>query len=830
MIIFSRLKNFFSKISSGVLKNKKRIFVIVASLILMGLVFIIVPQIIFAQAVPPRSEVTPAPTASGSGGDTSSDGGGGNLTVVQEKVYEFMSIIFGLFLSFFAEVLLILVKFVVRVSTYNDFANSTAVVTGWVIVRDLVNMFFVVVLLVIAIATILKIESYSYKKMLGRLVLMAVLVNFSKTISLLIIDFAQVIMMTFVNGFQAAAGGNFVQALGLSSITSIARGEVHITAWEIAIAYMLGLVMVAISCVVVGMMLIILVMRMVVLWILIVLSPLAFFLSIIPQAQKYANQWWSQFTEYVLVGPILAFFLWLSLISVTTLSEADQPRVLTGETKDTGQRIAISAIGDEQSVLAFIIAIGMLIAGLTMTGKMGVIGAGIGVGALAFGKKMGMKMGMGAVKWGAGKGKKAGSWMGSQLYSRTGVELRPSKRKEAREARRESLEKQREARGKAIAAERVEEGGGAAKILTALGDPRLISKMSRWEMAKATFSKGGGGIEARRKMERGASSQYAAAIHEMRLQDPYGAHVKDEEKKQRSQERDLKGREQEIKDLKLQHGEKITDFNDLQEQQESIDQSIEEEKKGEETTQRDIEKNEQEERNIELSINRRGEIDKELTKITVALSDLEKRLSDPDNDDRVKNMRERKHALTKERDNIVPQILGTPAYKIADREKEKKRKSEEERMLTERRQKLKAERQELTTKKDERSSIQQDLIKRKEGLEIRIKGAENDPDLQMIHEKEVEAEKIKAEIEEREKKLGKPPLGREAYKKLLQEARGIAKEASDTEAFKKMAEAKTKGLSDDKLIEAIRKWKAEGAPAMKEFIKKELEELEKIKK
>ncbi|OGF20824.1 hypothetical protein A2316_01820 [Candidatus Falkowbacteria bacterium RIFOXYB2_FULL_38_15] len=428
MIIFSRLKNFIYKISSGVSKKiggKKKIFAMVLSLILIGLIFVI-PQIIFAQDGATPATPPPAGVSGGGGGvsgggvgGAAGGGGAGGSTGLEGVVADFLIAIFRIFLYVGGNLLLFMTKALIAFCSYNDFANSTAVISGWVIVRDLVNMFFVVVLLVIAIATILKIESYSYKKMLGRLVLMAVLVNFSKTISLLFIDFAQVVMMTFVNGFQAAGGGNFVTALGLTEILAVRNTATaaELSSFTTAGAYLLGLIMIIISTVVVGMMLVILVMRMIVLWILIVLSPLAFFLSIIPQAKKYADQWWSMFTEYVLVGPILAFFLWLSLVSVTSLSETDKPR-FEEDTPETQQDVGISAIGSQDNLISFAIAIGMLVGGLTMTGKMGVIGAGIGVGVLAGAKRMGMGAARSAGKVGKWGGKKAFNYAGRKYNER----------------------------------------------------------------------------------------------------------------------------------------------------------------------------------------------------------------------------------------------------------------------------------------------------------------------------------------------------------------------------------------------------------------------------
>jgi hypothetical protein len=327
--------------------------------------------------------------------------------------------IMGVFIALFGELLLFLVEQLIEIATYNKFVSSTAVVNGWVIVRDLCNMFFVVVLLAIAIATILKIEMYHYKKLLGRLVIMAIVINFSKTIAGIIIDFSQVLTLTFVNGFKAAAGGNFVQALGLDKIMALEPGRDDITAWQIAGSYALALIMLIVSCVVVGVMLAVFLIRMVMLWILIVLSPLAFFLTTFPQGQKYASQWWSQFGNYVLVGPVMAFFLWLSLISVSTLGPNDRPDPLGGSAEL--QKIGITEIGGKDAMQAFIIAIGMLVGSLTITAQMGIMGSSM-AGAAVAGMK---KYGMGAAKWAAKKPFQAYGFGARKIKTATGLDVNP---------------------------------------------------------------------------------------------------------------------------------------------------------------------------------------------------------------------------------------------------------------------------------------------------------------------------------------------------------------------------------------------------------------------
>ena len=101
-----------------------------------------------------------------------------------EWAAELLGGIIGWIISALGVILVLIIKTLVLVAQYNDFIGSQAVENGWRIVRDVANMFFVVVLLIIAFATILNQEKYSYKTWLPKVILMAVLINFSKTIFL----------------------------------------------------------------------------------------------------------------------------------------------------------------------------------------------------------------------------------------------------------------------------------------------------------------------------------------------------------------------------------------------------------------------------------------------------------------------------------------------------------------------------------------------------------------------------------------------------------------------------------------------------------------------
>jgi len=81
-------------------------------------------------------------------------------------------------------------------------------------------------------------------------------------------------------------------------------------------AYLQFIIMLAI-CGVMVLLAIAFVWRIVVLWILIIMSPMAFFLGgikdVFGAAGKSYEEWWSKFTSALTFGPVMCFFLWLSL-------------------------------------------------------------------------------------------------------------------------------------------------------------------------------------------------------------------------------------------------------------------------------------------------------------------------------------------------------------------------------------------------------------------------------------------------------------------------------------------------------------------------------------
>ncbi len=326
-------------------------------------------------------------------------------------------------------------KFIIEIGGYNGYIDSTAVTVGWVMVRDVGNMFFVVILLLIAFGTILGIESYEWKKLLVKFFFAAILINFSRIICGLIIDAAQVVMITFINGVAATAGGNLINFFNFNDIMKLSAaakpdqitqdGNVFMASVAAFVFSVMALTMIAVY-------LLILLLRMIALWILIVLSPLAFALSVIPHTQKYAQNWWQEFSQEILIGPILAFFLWLSFVTLSSNVHSDitgnsvtaqaglGTQTVESEAGAVGQSTSGSAgitkAMSWDSMANFFIAIGMLYVGAQKAQETGAHGANMLSKVGDFGKRVAtIASGVAVGHWLVGKGEHAVSAVGSGL-------------------------------------------------------------------------------------------------------------------------------------------------------------------------------------------------------------------------------------------------------------------------------------------------------------------------------------------------------------------------------------------------------------------------------
>ncbi|MBU1039041.1 hypothetical protein KKC17_02290 [Patescibacteria group bacterium] len=403
-----------------------------------------------------------------------------------------------------------LIGILIGIVQYNDFINAPAVAKGWVIIRDLANMFVIVVMLVIAFATVFRIEEYQYKKLLSKLLIMSVLVNFSKMLTGFFIDFAQVVMLTFVNGFKEAAAGNLVNGFHLSEMFEFSKSKTIEGATpnenSFFVASILALISITVAMVVVAIYLVVFLVRIAFLWLLTIMSPLAFLLAAFPgQAKKYSSEWWEYFGKYLSAGPILAFFLWLALSMMQTSNN-----VLDSFVGQSGSDysfkdvpgVAITGIGQSEILLSFIINIVILLGGLWMTQKLGVAGGKLAGSALAKMQSIGSSIvkspftvakGVAGL---AGKGaKELGSYLWSEASARLGVQGSIEKWKHGWEAGKHKREESRDTIRQSVYSKRREKGS----FWQVLGSPehlfehqwnwRTLGKVATGHMDEVTGKK-----------------------------------------------------------------------------------------------------------------------------------------------------------------------------------------------------------------------------------------------------------------------------------------------------------------------------------------------------
>jgi hypothetical protein len=390
----------------------------------------------------------------------------------------FITMIVGMLASLIVAVvgllITVLVNILIGVAQFNQIVSQPVVIDGWVVIRDICNMFFVVILLVIAFGTILKVNNNVYSlKTLPKLLLMAVLINFSRTIFGLIIDASQVVMLTFVVAFSEG-GGHFINMFMVDRWLS--KGDADGSQWGVIMAMIAGVIAAVITLIVLGVMLAILVVRIVMLWIYTILSPLILLGFAFQPLQKYTGQLWQDFIKYVTVGPILAFFIWLALLTAST-NVNDQTTLYT-EAQAEASGAASVCVGASKffcsgdlskflMVIAFLMG-GMMIAsqtsgaagkiagkGLAMakswgtgivkgSAKMGglVAAGGLGLGAMGIGKGLGA-LGKKSTGRAAGLAKKAGTFLENAGGIGTGLskDMWTARTKRLKDARKKLLEK-----------------------------------------------------------------------------------------------------------------------------------------------------------------------------------------------------------------------------------------------------------------------------------------------------------------------------------------------------------------------------------------------------
>lgn len=189
-----------------------------------------------------------------------------------------------------------------KITTDNIFREQ------WILVRDLANMIVVLGFVVVGVATSLRIQEYAAKKLLGRLVAVALLINFSGLFCGLIIDASNIIFRNLA-GASGQSGTAIVDAIAKGGQAKMTKEFVMnnvLLFMNIAAMHAATYIAVMITFLYMAVLLII---RYAVLAMLYILSPIAFAFWVYPASRKLATDWWHKLLKWAFVGVAGVFFL-----------------------------------------------------------------------------------------------------------------------------------------------------------------------------------------------------------------------------------------------------------------------------------------------------------------------------------------------------------------------------------------------------------------------------------------------------------------------------------------------------------------------------------------
>ena len=240
-----------------------------------------------------------------------------------------LGILYGLFKfvwMFFAMAMWLL-DVVVSPEMFNQIFFSPAAINGintaWGFVRDFFNLFFILIVVLIGLSVILGVSKFKDKSMLFRVALAAMLINFSKPITLFFIDMSQIFMRFFAEALGSELTAKFLDLVRFGDLVKDSTLSDNLV-------YLVTILCVTIMTIIMAVMIfylaVSLIIRMIAFWVLIILSPLAFF-GIAMEGTKLGSlkdEWVKNLISWCFYGPILLFFIWLALILVATIGSAAQ--------------------------------------------------------------------------------------------------------------------------------------------------------------------------------------------------------------------------------------------------------------------------------------------------------------------------------------------------------------------------------------------------------------------------------------------------------------------------------------------------------------------------
>jgi hypothetical protein len=308
--------------------------------------------------------------------------------------------------NFAANLSSFVIKTVLKMNIIGSDGAALAFKNAWTLCRDLGNMIIVLGFVIIGVATALRIREYEAKQFFGKLVIAALLINFSSLMCGMIIDASNLTMGAFLGSSNPASGNNQTSTTcnpndsnaPLHCMATIFYSNLNSTVNQVfcdiktsgdvpkyfsaSIMFSLVFLVIAFAFICFALLLIV---RYGALGLLYIFSPLAlvFWFFPFPGAKALGQKWMHNFLKWAFSGVILCFFLWLAGNMIKTFA--------TGAIDIQTATPVPGTNGFWETFFYMLIVISMIIIGIYVTIKTsgGIAGAAmstaVGVAGLAGG-------------------------------------------------------------------------------------------------------------------------------------------------------------------------------------------------------------------------------------------------------------------------------------------------------------------------------------------------------------------------------------------------------------------------------------------------------------
>lgn len=325
--------------------------------------------------------------------------------------------------------------------------NSPPVKFGFPVALSITNLGFTAAIIVIAIATILRWSGYGIKQILWKLIVAALLVNFSLVFAGAILNFADQLTLYFLNQVNPAGSGSSFNAFasGLAGAFNPQKNQQfdprkdpkNLTSDELEKTAGVGggadigklilpitslvytIFSLAAIVITLGVLIAMLLYRYVAIGILLILMPFAWLLWIFPGLSSNWSKWWNQFLKQVFFAPLVVFFLYLGILTNGAMSSGQNASInITAYASNSNPTwAAISEFFTDlfspiiENTMRQIVVLGIMIGGLYAANQLSIFGAKAGMTAMkGFSGKMG------------NLGKRGSSWVLRRKGTKPGAE------------------------------------------------------------------------------------------------------------------------------------------------------------------------------------------------------------------------------------------------------------------------------------------------------------------------------------------------------------------------------------------------------------------------